>query len=261
MLISQNKIAGVSRILTVALKNGASAEAICAKLHCAIDGTYRPRSGWTAREFDLAFLVKAIGGPQLLYALQKAEGYPSLGTLQTRKPIPELTISLGIPSKEDFDMNISTLLGGPSGRKPMRSESPMHWSIIMDGAAIEEAIRFDFRRKSFLGLCREHSVDVKKSIDEISDIYNLSQLLDGTDKTCHYGKEATVVGIAPITSKEQYHITPLILSSSCKTENGEGLANWVGNFIKAYQDHPDGEKRHGPIYTLATDGESSFRKL
>ena len=245
MLISQNKIAGVSRILTVALKNGASAEAICAKLHRAIDGTYRPHSGWTAREFDLALLVKAIGGPRLLYALQKAEGYPSLGTLQTRKPIPELTISLGIPSKEDFDMNISTLLGRPSGHKPMSSESPMHWSIIMDGAAIEEAIRFDCRRKSFLGLCHEHSVDVKKSIDEISDIYNLSQLLDGTDKTCHYGKEATVVGIAPITSKEQYHITPLILSSSCKTENGEGLANWVGNFSKAYQDHPDGEK--GPI--------------
>jgi hypothetical protein len=76
MLISQNKIAGVSRVLSVALRNGADAESICIKLHRAINGTYSPLSGWTSREFDVSFLVKAIGGPRLLYALQEAEGYP-----------------------------------------------------------------------------------------------------------------------------------------------------------------------------------------
>jgi hypothetical protein len=81
MLISQNKIAGVSRILAVALRNGANPESICIKLHRAIDGIYKPLSGWTDREFDVAFLIKAIGGPRLLYALQNAEGYPSLSTL------------------------------------------------------------------------------------------------------------------------------------------------------------------------------------
>jgi len=33
------------------------------------------------------------------------------------------------------------------------------------------------------------------------------------------------------------------------------------NFIQTYREHPDGEKRHGPICTVCTDGESSFRKL
>jgi hypothetical protein len=39
VLISQNRIAGVSRILSVALQNGANEEAICLKFHHAIEGT------------------------------------------------------------------------------------------------------------------------------------------------------------------------------------------------------------------------------
>ena len=99
MLISQHKIAGVSRILSLAIRNGASAESICLKLHRAITGTYSPKYGWTSYELDVAFLVKAIGGPRLLYALQKAEGYPSLSTLHRRKPIPKISL---ISNLEDW---------------------------------------------------------------------------------------------------------------------------------------------------------------
>ena len=94
MLIAQHKIAGVSRILSVAIRNGASIESVCVKLHHAITGVYSPKSGWTSRELDVAFLVKAIGGPRLLYTLQKAEGYPSLRTLRVRRPIRPLRVSV-----------------------------------------------------------------------------------------------------------------------------------------------------------------------
>lgn len=66
MLLSQNKIAGVSRILSIAIRNRMSPDAICMKFDQAIAGTYRPRSGWTSREMDIAFLIKAMGGPRLL---------------------------------------------------------------------------------------------------------------------------------------------------------------------------------------------------
>lgn len=120
MLISQNKIAGVSRILSVALRNGANLESICVKLHCAIDGTYSPLSGWTSCEFDVAFLVKAIGGPRLLCALQKAEGYPSLSTLRLWKPISEVSVSIGVPKKSEIFANITALLR-EGGRTPPES--------------------------------------------------------------------------------------------------------------------------------------------
>jgi len=63
VLLSQNRIVGISRILNVHLRNGASIPIIYDQLQQAINGTYTPRSGWTNREFDVALLVKAYGGP------------------------------------------------------------------------------------------------------------------------------------------------------------------------------------------------------
>ena len=68
MLLAQNRIAGVSHLLATALRNGAGLETIGARLQDAISGTYSPRASWSDREYDIAFLVKAIGGPRLLYA-------------------------------------------------------------------------------------------------------------------------------------------------------------------------------------------------
>jgi len=110
-MISKNRIAGVSRILSVALRHGAGAEAICDKLQAAISGTYTPRSGWTQREFDIAFLIKALGGPQLLYTLQVAEGYPSLTTLRKHKKVPDIVISSGVPDTTEFNLNVTSFLG------------------------------------------------------------------------------------------------------------------------------------------------------
>lgn len=100
-------------------------------------------------------------------------------------------------------------------------------------------------------------------MDDIQDIHNVAHALDAnkTEHPCHYGKDATVLRIAPVMGKENYHVTPLVLSSSCKSETGEQLAKWVEDFIGAYCKHPDGEAQHGQIFTLATDGESSFWKL
>jgi hypothetical protein len=132
--------------------------------------------------------------------------------------------------------------------------------IVIDGAAIEQVIRFDFKQNHILGLCREHSTGVKTMIEDVQDLHNVGDALFNA-KTCHRGKDATVLGLAPVTDTENYHVTPLVLSSSCKFETGEELASWVRRVIEDYRQHSDGEGRHGPICTLATDGESSFRKL
>jgi hypothetical protein len=64
---------------------------------------------------------------------------------------------------------------------------------------------------------------------------------------------------ALITGKEHYFPVPLVLSPSCKTEPGTDLIKWILLLVKAYHEQPEGEKKHGPIYTIGTDGEASFR--
>ena len=223
----------------------------------AISGTYAPQSDWTDHEFAVSFLVKAIGGPCLLYALQKAEGYPSVTTLRKRKAIPEVIPSLGTPSYDEINSNITALLG-ENGRKPLQN-----WLcgqvIMIDGVAIEQAAHFYFNRKSVLGLCREHSNSTKKNIDDVQDLHNIAKALDNGD--CHYGKDVTILAIAPVTDKENYHAVPIIVSPSCKSEKGEDIETWVKIFLQNWRTNPAGAALHGDVVTLATDGESSFRKL
>jgi hypothetical protein len=69
MLLSKHDIPGLCRLITVALRNGASTQTLLSKLNQAIAGVYSPQGNWSQREHDIAFLVKSIGGPKLLYAL------------------------------------------------------------------------------------------------------------------------------------------------------------------------------------------------
>ncbi|PPQ96609.1 hypothetical protein CVT26_010742 [Gymnopilus dilepis] len=262
IMLSQNRIGGVSRLLSSALKNGSSPEIICDRLQQAISALPTPSNTlhrtWTDREFDILFLAKALAGERFLRVLQMAERYPSATTLRRYKPIPEIKISTGIPSPSDFSANIKSFLG-ETGRRPPTNPKIGQVAMI-DGVALEEIIRLDLASNCLVGLCREHSSDIKKTVDTLDDIEAVARALN--DKRCHRGKDATVLAIAIVTDKEDYHPVPLVLSPSCKlNETGEALAEWVDSFLETYHNDPNGEARHGPITTLATDGESSFRKL
>jgi hypothetical protein len=184
MLIAQHKIAGVSQLISVAIRNGVSIESVCVKLHHAITGVYSPKFRWTSRELDVAVLVKAIGGPRLLYSLQKAERYPSLSTLHRRRPsIHTLCVSVAIPNHAEIKQNI-TLLFGDGGRVPP-TVPEVGQVIVIDGAAIEEAICYDFQEKKLLGLCHEHSEHLKTEVNTVEDLHNVSDALFGPEQTSH----------------------------------------------------------------------------
>jgi len=262
ILLSQNKIAGVSRILNVHLRNGASITVIYDRLQRAINGTYSPHSGWTDREFAIAFLIKAYGGPRLLYTMQVAEGYPSLTMLQRKKLIPELTVSESEPNDASIRANLAAFLG-PAGRKPPSNPS-IGQVLMIDGVALEEVCRYDPDRDCILGLCREHTHQMDLHVRTMDD--NLTRIKAALEdarpgKRCHFGKDGTVVGIAPVTAMEHYFVSPVVLSPSCKTENGRDLSAWVSKLLRVYEADENGQKRHGPVWILATDGESSFRNL
>src|ERR1700683_4716987 len=101
MLLSLNDIAGLHHLLAAALQRGASALTICGLLDHAISGLYSPQSGFTRCDLDIALLVKSIGGPRLLYALQKSQGFSSWRTVGCHK-IPRLLSSIGIPSANEI---------------------------------------------------------------------------------------------------------------------------------------------------------------
>ena len=99
MMLSLNDVAGLHCLLSAAHRRGASPAKICSLLEHAVAGLYRPRGGFVKCDLDIAFLVKAIGGPRLLYTLGKSHGLASWRTVKHHLKIPKLIPSIGIPSR------------------------------------------------------------------------------------------------------------------------------------------------------------------
>ena len=254
VLISVSDYKNVSQVLRVALKNGSSPAAVISKLHLAIEKKYTLHPGVDELFLDLACLIKAIGGPKLLFALSRALGLPSCRTVGNHRKVPQLIPAILAPSFDDASTNISTFFN-PQERP--RSGLAGH-SIMIDGVALEEKCRYFRHSNSVIGLCREHSGALDLHILNAQSILAIGEAVHAEKPRAHYASEATVVAIAPFRSSG-YAAIPFALSGSCKAETGEGMSKWVAGMIRAWNDHPDGAAAHGPIWSIATDGESTMR--
>ncbi|KAJ3727767.1 hypothetical protein C8R42DRAFT_638886 [Lentinula raphanica] len=121
---------------------------------------------------------------------------------------------------------------------------------MIDGVALEEVVQYESHRNSIVGVCREHCGNLSLEVDNYSSIEVIAEALD---------TDGTVLAIAPVTHHEHYTPIPLILSPSCKKETGLVLKEWLEIFIQVWSSHPFGEALYGPIKSLASDEESSFR--
>ena len=263
MLIATKDIPGLCRLISAALRCGSSAERIVELIQKAIAGIYVPQ-GFSNRDLDIAFLVKAIGGPRLLYALQKSYGLPSESTIRRRRKIPHLLSAISTPSKEENDQNMSTFLNPAIKPPPPLVNGVIPGNVVMfDGVALEEKCRYCPERNQIMGLCREHSARVKTEVNDLQGIEDIRTALfsfETDDKKVCFGRDATVVAIAPYARTEYYKAVPLVVSPSDKIEKWECLVEWIQNFVKNYKDHPFGEKITGKIYALASDGDATFRR-
>ena len=83
MLLGSCDVSGLRRLIAVSLKKGASPDKnICETILSSLQGAYNPRGGFNDHDLDIAFPIKSIGGPRLLYALQKSHGFPSVSTVR-----------------------------------------------------------------------------------------------------------------------------------------------------------------------------------
>jgi len=150
-------------------------------------------------------------------------------------------------------MNISTFFN--------REERPLSalagHSLLIDGVALEEKCRYLRSSDSVIGLCREHAGGLDLRVQPAQSILAIGEAVHAEKPQAHYASEATVAAIAPFQSSN-YSAIPFVLSGSCKAETGEDMAKWVTKVIRAWNENPDGAAACGPIWSIATDGESTM---
>lgn len=106
-LLANNDVKRLHHLLSVALRSGASPNALIGQIERAITGIYSDRTQFDDRDIDIAFLVRALGGPCLLFALSKSHGLASVLTAARNQKIAELVPSIGAPSHSDAKANFA----------------------------------------------------------------------------------------------------------------------------------------------------------
>lgn len=265
MLLSQKDVAGLRRILAAALERGVSPQKLLDILDRAVNGTYKVRGGFSQRDLDVSFLVRAIGGPRLLFALSKSHGLASIHTVDRQFKVPHLTASKAVPTVDEIHKNIGSFFTQDVKKAPPIRE--IGNTVMFDGIALETKCRYCHDRNVIIGVCREHANRVNLNVDDWDSVEKVREGLfqealpedqkDERKRIC-FGKEATVVAIGSLGRSDHYVPVPIVVSPSDKTEKGRELAEWIRVVILAWKTHPEGEAVHGPIWSLASDGDSTF---
>ncbi|KAI9064240.1 hypothetical protein FKP32DRAFT_1649613 [Trametes sanguinea] len=263
MLLATNDVKRLRRLLSVALRKGASPRTLIARIESSLSGMYTPRGGFEDRDLDVAFLAKALGGPRLLYVLSHSHGLPSISTLRRQMTIPQLLPCISKPTEEEISTNIASLCS-PECRPSMRP-TVAGLILMVDGVALEERCRYSSERNSIIGLCREHSTSIRTRVTSFDMIKKVEEALHRPDgelgPRCCYGKDGTVFAVAPYARTDHYTPVPILLSPSCKCETGEELADTVGSIEHVWGIHSCGQVLHGDLWAVGSDGEASFRRM
>lgn len=245
----------VNTVLSVAMKNGSSPSAMVAKLSDAIQGTYTPHPTVTQFDVDLAYLTQSIGGPRLLFAMNSSLNLPSYRSLMRRQKVPVMIPSISVPTQTEVNENIGHFFC--EQQRPRDMPACGH-SLLLDGVALEEKCRYLRSVDSILGVCREHGGGLDLRVLSAESVLAVDAALHNEKPCAHYASEATVVAVAPFQNTS-YFAVPIALSGSCKGETGDGMAVWLQEVIRAWRENEDGEMAHGPLWSVATDGESTMR--
>ena len=263
MFLASSDVQSLRHLLSVSLCKGASPSAILAQMQCSLDGKYNPQIKFSKHDLAIGFLAKSLGGPQLLYALSKGDRYPSVSTVAQKYHIPRIIPSVSVPTWQEILDNIKMFFGSNGKLEPksvLPSQSLPGHILMIDGVALNKFCRYDADQNCILGLCHEHSHTINTHIVSLDTVRAVEKAIHN-EKTCCYGKDGTVVTIGPYADTEHYTLVPIVVLPSCKKENAQQLLRWIKLVLAEWKAHPDGEAKHGPIWTIGSDGESSFRSM
>ncbi|KIJ08213.1 hypothetical protein PAXINDRAFT_89195 [Paxillus involutus ATCC 200175] len=220
-------------------------------LEDALERGYRPR-GHSAEANDLALLIYRLGGANLLYALNQRLHIPSLRTLRNKTSFIKITPTVGRISIETVKQNIANIVLAP--RELAKVFVRCGVSLLIDETALDEAAVYLPQSNSIAGLCWPHSHIVDHVFNNYKSILNISDSLKLGH--VHLGKEVTVAG-AHLFGEDGFYT--LLAAPTCKTEEVSDMEYIFSTLIDAW-DASGATQQVGPIWSFATDGDSTRRK-
>ncbi|KAG8701433.1 hypothetical protein FRC09_005373 [Ceratobasidium sp. 395] len=255
LALSECDNAAVSRVVRVALRQGCGPNGIVDRLGKAEQGVYHSRD-YRQKGLDMALLTLRLGGPRLVFALQKTHQYPSVSTVNRRTKRLYMRPSIGPPTLDEVKSNIKTICGSAQGNAPRRRG----FSLQTDETALQESLRYSQAEDAIVGFARDDGdIPLCRNLTgrPVSDIYALKEMLDSGK--LHRASEATVVAIAPFDASN-YTPNIVLISGTCKTETVRDQLSLLLLAIRAWNESPHGRDVYGNIWSVSTDGDPRRRR-
>lgn len=218
----------------------------------ALEGKYRPRN-YSELELDLATAIYELGGGAALHALHNSPfAFPSRTTLIDRRQDFRLRISVGSVKMEDLLANIETMF---KDVKPGHKKVGM--TLSMDEIASDGRLCYLPETDDIAGLCEHASklplVRMGTNLDVVRSVAQAVQ-----DGQVHVGQEVFVAAFAR-NDDTDYGAKPVLLLPTCKQGSFRDSAFIIEMLRQAWKLSRYGEELHGPIWSIASDGDPKRR--
>ncbi|KAJ6569699.1 hypothetical protein B0H10DRAFT_2354990, partial [Mycena sp. CBHHK59/15] len=254
-LISSNNVPGLPRLLSTAKKEGWSVSKTCSKVRLAIQGHYHPRN-YTELDTDLSILIYELGGSAALHALNKAPiMLPSCHTIADIRRQHSLRITVGDVKISDILENIQILF--ESGIDAGEYTRVGH-TLSQDEIASDGRLCYLLETDEIGGLC-EHANTELKTLKMGSDLVAVGEMAKAIRAgRVHIGKEFSVAAFSR-HAETDYSAKPVLLMPTCKQGTWQSSAQILQKLVQAWSLSPYGETMHGPLWSIASDGDATRR--
>lgn len=254
----ENDVPGIQQLIKTTFTHGGSLDKILERIMQSASGVLKTRK-YSEGQTAMATLLYRLGGRDLVFSGNKALHLPSITTTRGKFKRTILHAQLGrCGTKEIATQNIAACFA-IDPNQPV--EPPCGWSISLDEINLDERAVFMKEENCVGGLCREHTIFDDLTIVDFDQLQALSYRvhpIDGSVASAHYGKEATVVGIAPFRSAN-YDIKPILISATCKSDTAADSVLLLEAIVDAWMNSPNGAPIRGPVDSIASDGDAIRR--
>ncbi|KAJ7929793.1 hypothetical protein B0H13DRAFT_2228459 [Mycena leptocephala] len=244
----QRCIPALHRLLANAAANKWSANVILEHCQLAMEGKYTARN-YPLYEIYLAILIYELGGGGALYALNHSIfALPSRNTIQPYRSQAKLMPSVNGVRAAEISSNISALFG-PRASHETNTETakPTIYghTLSFDEIATERKIDYLPETDDMGGLCLEH-------LSALDTSNGRSWVREGKIHISH----ETSVGAISRLSENGYGARPVFMGPSCKTGDWKDCLRTMEIVLEAWKRSVYGEQLHGPILSVASDGDA-----
>ncbi|KAF9522601.1 hypothetical protein CPB83DRAFT_733454, partial [Crepidotus variabilis] len=252
-LLGNQDVPALHRIFKQCKRRNWSIEKLVEKIRDALAGKYHPKN-YSDVEYDLATTIYELGGGATLFALHKSMfAFPCLSTLDERRQEFKLRISIGSLKMSDLFHNIKIMFEDdtPGLRR-------VGMSLLMDEISCDERLCYLAGTDDIAGLC-EHAAEQFSSMKVGQDLEVVRAIAQAVRSgKVDVGGEVFVMAMAR-NDEVGYGARPIALVVVCKKKTYRHASLTIEMGRQAWRLSPYGDRLHGPIWSIASDGDPKRR--